>query len=128
MKLRTVSHAGVTRWTLILALAASVVALLVYGRLIAISITGGSVVMLLNYHLIRLLVSMLMTPGGSSLLSLILLTGKFAIGIGLIGAIFYQVPVAPMAFAFGVSLLLVACVLEACCTGEPVPELNSPQQ
>jgi hypothetical protein len=52
-----------------------------------------------------------------------LLTLKFLLSVLLVAAVVYQFPVAPLSFAVGSSMLLVASVLEAAVLGEP---LSSP--
>jgi len=88
------------------------------------SLIAGAVFMLVNVHLIRLLVSRVMGPGASPALSVFLLVLKFALGLGLVAAVFYQLPVEPMSFAMGTSLLLIAAVIEASVTGDRVPPLD----
>lgn len=94
----------------------------------AASVLGGGVFMLINLHLIRVLVSRVMGPGASPALSVFLLVLKFALGLTLVAAVFYQLPVEPMSFALGTSLLLVAAVIEASVTGDPVPPLDGPDR
>jgi len=76
--------------------------------------------MLLDFHLIRMLVSRLMTPGVGKGWIFMLLTLKLALVVTLIAAVFYRLPVSPMWFATGASTLLVAVVLDATVLGEPV--------
>jgi hypothetical protein len=84
------------------------------------SLLAGGAFMVLDFHLIRMLVSRLIRPGGSQAWTVLLLTLKFVLVVALIVGVFYQFPVAPMSFAFGASLLLVAAVLDAVWLGEEI--------
>jgi hypothetical protein len=87
------------------------------------SVAAGGAVMLANFHLIRMLVSLLMARGSgrwAQASGLVLLTLKLLLGLVLVAGVLYQFPVEPMSFAAGASMLLVACVLEAAWFGEPV--------
>ena len=119
MTLRTVDLWRMSRITLVLgALAATLSAATRIGE--AASLVLGTTFMLVNLHLIRMLVSRVMTPGSSPALSMLVLVLKFTMGLALIAGVFYRFPVEPMSFAFGATLLLVAVVLEASVTGDPV--------
>jgi hypothetical protein len=84
------------------------------------SVAGGGAFMLADYHLIRLLVSRLIRPGASYAWTVVLLSLKFVLVIALIVGVFYQFPVAPMSFAFGASMLMVAAVLDAVWLGDDI--------
>ena len=129
MKLRTVSTRRIVCTTAILVLAcAAVAALSGYGH--ATSLLAGGAFMIADFHLIRMFVSRLIKPGVSSAAPIVLLTLKFFLVIVLIVGVFYQFPIAPMSFAFGASLLLLAAVLEAVALGRvvdtPQNELGTP--
>ncbi|MFQ5477701.1 MAG: hypothetical protein ACE5E4_03705 [Candidatus Binatia bacterium] len=79
--------------------------------------------MLANFHLIRLLVSRLIRGGTSRAWSLVLFTLKLLLGIGLVAGTLYQLPVEPLSFAVGATMLLVAALLDATLLGEPVGAL-----
>jgi hypothetical protein len=84
------------------------------------SIVAGGGFMLADFHLIRLLVSRLIAPGMSQGWTVLLLTIKFLLAVGLIAGVLFQLPVEPISFAVGASTLLAAIVLDACALGEPV--------
>lgn len=96
---------------------------LAWGKMHALSVGAGAAVMLANFHLLRLLVSLLIRPGlgpWAHALGLALLTLKLTLAMVLVAGVLYQFPVAPMSFALGASLLLVAALLEATVVGEPL--------
>lgn len=76
--------------------------------------------MLLNFHLLRTLVSRLLRPGLGKGVAASLLTLKLLLFVVLIAGVFYQAPLAPMSFALGATLLLAAIVLNATMLGDPV--------
>ncbi len=119
MKLRTLSVGRLTWMSTAMTLACALASGLT-GLGQAASVLGGGAFMLINFHLIRVLVSRVMGPGASPALSVFLLVLKFALGLTLVAAVFYQFRVEPMSFALGTSLLLVAAVLEASLTGDEV--------
>jgi hypothetical protein len=97
------------------------------------SVAAGGVVMLVNFHLLRWLVSLLIRPASASTArawAIGLLSLKLALGVGVVAAVFYKFPVEPLAFAAGASTLLVAAVLEAAWIGEPlvVPADEDPER
>jgi hypothetical protein len=122
MKLRRVSLQRISSVTLGLAFGAAVCALAT-GWADAASIALGGGVAWANFHLIRLLVSLVVRPGfgpWAQAWGLLLLTLKLLLAIVLVAGVFYQFPVAPMSFAFGATMLLVAIVLDATLFGEPL--------
>ena len=123
MKLRTVSTRRIVCTTAILVLAcAAVAALSGYGH--AASLLAGGAFMIADFHLIRMLVSRLITPHANRGWALLWLGLKFFLMIVLIAGVFYQFPVAPMSFALGASMLMVAAVIDATALGSPVPVLD----
>jgi hypothetical protein len=84
------------------------------------SLALGAAIILVNYHLIRILVSQLMRPRLAKGWTLLLFTLKFVLFFALIVGAFYRLPIAPMSFAVGASQLLVAVVVEAVLLGEPL--------
>ena len=120
MKLRTVSveRIGVVAGLLV-AVAAGVSVL--SGAAQAPSVLVGGAFMLLNYRLIITLVSRLIAPGGGAYSALGVLVLKLALMGVLLAGVLYQVPVEPMSFALGASMLPVAAVLDAAVLGTPVP-------
>ncbi len=119
MILRTVSLNRVTAETVILTVlvAGSAAAT---GLADPISIGAGATFMLVNFCLLRMLVSRLTVPGASKTSGLIILGGKFALFLLLITGVVFRLPVDPGSFALGTAMLLVASVLEAALLGEPV--------
>ena len=83
------------------------------------SILLGGAVMGANFWLLRAIGRLVgraaAEPGKRAwgALALAAMTLKFALFLGLLAALFWRLPIAAMSFALGVSLLLVACVLEA---------------
>jgi len=123
VKLRRVSLQRISASTLALSSGAALVGWAT-GLADGPSIMIGGLVMWANFHLIRLLVSLLMRPGlgpGAQVWGLVLLTLKLLLAVVLVAGVFYQFPVAPMSFAAGATMLLVAIVLEATVFGEPLP-------
>lgn len=95
-------------------LAAAAVAAAVSGWLSAISLLGGGAVMGGNFWLLRQITARLFTPEQRNrgvVVTLMLL--KFSIFIGLLAALFWRVPLDPLAFGVGATLLPLACVTAA---------------
>ena len=84
----------------------------------------GAGFMIGDFLLIRILVSRLMRPAANRGLTLLLLQAKFIMVLLLFAGVMMQWHVEPMSFALGASLLLVALLLEAMLTGDPVPDLE----
>ena len=87
------------------------------------SVAAGAAVMLANFHLLRFLVSLLIRPGSGTreqawAFALFLL--KLTLALLLVAGVLYQFPVEPLAFAVGVTMLLIAVVLEATVVAEPL--------
>jgi len=83
------------------------------------SLLLGGVVMGVNFWLLRMITDLL-RPGmfepakrGRVTLAVGAMTLKFALFLGLLVALFRRLPIEGMSFALGVTLLLVACVIEA---------------
>jgi len=124
MKLRRVSLQRISRMTLALSFAAAALAWPTH-MADAGSIALGGVIAWANFHLIRLFVSLLVRPGfgpSAPAWALLLLTLKLLLAVVLVAGVFYQFPIAPMSFAFGALMLLVAIVLEGTMLGEPISE------
>ena len=85
-----------------------------------LSIGAGAAFMLVNFGLLRMLVSRLTVPGASKTSGLVILGGKFALFLLLIAGVVFRLPVEPGSFALGATTLLAASVLEAALLGEPV--------
>jgi hypothetical protein len=126
MKLRAVSVERIGRVAVVLTCGAVVVSVLT-GVGDPQGVAAGGAVMVLNYHLIRTLVSRLITPRGSRLPAIGALVLKFGLMGVLVLGLFYRFPVEPMSFAFGASLLSVAAVLDATLLGRPIPPAAADQ-
>src|SRR5574340_600031 len=82
------------------------------------SLLLGGAVMGLNFWLLRLATNVLRPTvlnaarPGRSAVAIGALSLKFAVFLGLLGLLFWRVPIEGMSFAVGVTLLLVACLVE----------------
>lgn len=87
------------------------------------SVLLGGVVMGANFYLLRLITHLLRPDAldaakrGRAALAVGAFVLKFGLFLGLLMAVFWRVPIEGMSFALGVTLLLVACVLEAARNG-----------
>jgi hypothetical protein len=83
------------------------------------SVLLGGVVMGANFYLLRLITNLLRpdafdpTKRGRAALAVAAFVLKFGLFLGLLAALLWRLPIEGMSFALGVTLLLVACVLEA---------------
>lgn len=84
-----------------------------------VSLFLGGAVMGANFYLLRL-ISNLLRPEwldgakrGRAAVAVAAMVLKFGLFLGLLAALFWHVPLEGMSFALGVTLLLVACVVEA---------------
>lgn len=87
------------------------------------SVALGGGVMAANVWLLKQISQRLLTPSVASQrpgVVLLLVLAKFSIFLGLLGLLFWRVPLDPMAFAAGATLLMVACVSVALANA-PVP-------
>jgi hypothetical protein len=82
------------------------------------SLLLGGAVMGANFYLLRLITNLLRPDAfdaekrGRVVLAVAAFVLKFGLFLGLLAALFWHVPIEGMSFALGVTLLLVACVLE----------------
>ncbi len=82
------------------------------------SLVLGGVVMGANFYLLRLISNLLRPDAfdparrGRTALAVAATVLKFGLFLGLLALLFWRLPVAGLSFAAGVTLLLVACVLE----------------
>ena len=82
------------------------------------SILLGGAVMGANFYLLRLITNLLRPDAfdpekrGRVALAVAAFVLKFGLFLGLLAALFWHLPIEGMSFALGVTLLLVACVLE----------------
>jgi hypothetical protein len=119
MNQRRISLRRISNVTLVLTAAAAVLGGVAGADPVGVAL--GGTFMLGNFHLIRLLVSRLMTAEpeqGARAWAMVLLTLKLLLSVLLVAAVIYQFPVAPLSFAIGASMLLVAAVLEATLLGQ----------
>ncbi len=79
------------------------------------SVALGGGVMAANLWLLKQITRRLLTKSAAERpgVVLLLVLAKFSIFLGLLGLLFWQVPLDPMAFAAGATLLMVACVVVA---------------
>jgi hypothetical protein len=75
----------------------------------------GAAVMGLNMWILRQLFARVLVAGAvqSAPVVIALMTLQFLLFLGLLIALFWRVPLEPVSFAVGATLLLVACVVEA---------------
>jgi predicted benzoate:H+ symporter BenE len=83
------------------------------------SLLLGGAVMGLNFWLLRWISALLQPDAldpakrGRAALAVAAFVLKFGLFIGLLAALFWHLPIEGLSFALGVTLLLVACVIEA---------------
>jgi hypothetical protein len=81
------------------------------------SLLLGGAVMGMNFWLLKLITDVLRPNERPSHVRTVLAVGamtlKFAVFLGLLAALFWRLPIEGMSFACGVTLLLVACLIEA---------------
>lgn len=81
------------------------------------SLLLGGAVMGMNFWLLKLITDVLRPSERLShvrtALAVAAMTLKFALFLGLLAALFWRLPIEGMSFACGVTLLLVACLIEA---------------
>jgi ABC-type Mn2+/Zn2+ transport system permease subunit len=95
-------------------LAVAVCAAYATGWLAPLSLLLGGAVMGANVWLMRQLAARLFTSKRQRpWFVLAAMLGKFSLFVGLLTALFWRVPLDPLAFGFGATLLLVACVIAA---------------
>ena len=94
-------------------LAAFTVAALLTGWLEGGSLLLGGGVMWANLRLLTAIVARLVQPNVRAGWAILLVVTKFGLFLGLLGLLLWRVPVEGLSFAVGVTLLLVACVIEA---------------
>ena len=82
------------------------------------SLLLGGLVMGANFWLLRIITNVLCqgdsnsSQRGRATLAVTALTLKFGLFLGLLSALFWRLPIEGMSFALGVTLLLIACLLE----------------
>ncbi len=86
------------------------------------SVALGGGVMAANVWLLKQITRRLLTPSAAAHrpgVVLLLVLAKFSIFLGLLGLLFWRVPLDPMAFAAGATLLMFACVAVALKNPQP---------
>lgn len=121
VKLRSVSVERIGRVSLVLVIAAAATST-ASGFGDPLGVAAGGVFMLLNYRLIRALVSRLIAPGVGRTPALGALVLKLGLTGVLVAGVFLGFPLEPMSFAFGASLLPLAAVLDATLLGTPLAQ------
>ncbi|MEO8603274.1 MAG: hypothetical protein ABI629_11925 [bacterium] len=96
-------------------LVAVVCAALVTGWFAPLSVLLGGIVMGVNLRLLAALTARLLAPGATRRPGVVvaLVLAKFGLYIGLIGMLLWRLPIEPMAFAAGTTLLLIASVISS---------------
>ncbi len=90
------------------------------GTRTAASALGGGAVAMANLYLIRAAVSRLIAAPRRPWAGVLAVLGKLTLGVGLVAAAFSRLPIEPMAFALGVTVLLGAVLLEALVLAPPI--------
>lgn len=108
-------------------IAAATAAAALTGWMGAGSVALGGGVMAANIWLLKQITRRLLTAGVATQrpgVVLLLVLAKFSIFLGLLGLLFWRVPLDPMAFAAGATLLMVACVAVALTSSPPPVEVG----
>ena len=91
------------------------------GRRAALSALGGGLVAVANLYLIRTAVSRLIAAPQRPAVGVGAVLIKLVLGVGMIAAAFARLPIEPVPFALGISVLLAAVLIEALLLGSPIP-------
>jgi len=96
-------------------LAAVACAAYLSGWFAPVSVLLGGAVMAANFWLLKQMVRRLIGAGNGrrQWVVLVLMLGKFSLFMSLLGLLFWRVPLDPMGFAVGATVLMVACVVAA---------------
>jgi len=86
----------------------------------AASATAGGVVAVVNLYLLRTAVSRLIAAPRRPLVGVIAVLAKLVLVVSLVAAAFSRLPVDPLPFALGISVLLAAVLFEALFLGSPI--------
>jgi hypothetical protein len=122
LRSRTVDIDRIGRNTLILTGVVSALSAWVWGPAAALSAAAGGGLATGNLHLIRATVSRLIARTGKTAQGVGLVVLKLGLMVVLVAGAFHRFPVEPVAFAAGLSMLLVALLLDACVLGAPLAE------
>jgi hypothetical protein len=93
-----------------------------------LSALGGGLVAVANLYLIRTAVSRLIAAPRRPLVGVAAVLIKLVLGVGLVAAAFARLPVDPLPFALGVSVLLAAVLIEALVLGSPIREAKATEE
>lgn len=85
-----------------------------------VSVLAGGAVSVINLHLIRMVVSRLMSPDAAGPRMSLVVTTKFLVLLALLAIGLKRLPIDAAWFLFGGGTLLVAILLDAMWLGEPV--------
>lgn len=122
MRPRTVDIHRIGRNTLILTGVFSAFAACIWGSAAGLSAAAGGALATGNLHLIRATVSRLIARAGKTAPGVGLVVLKLGLMVALVAGAFHRLPVEPVPFAAGLSMLLVAVLLDACVFGTPLAE------
>jgi hypothetical protein len=122
MRSRTVDIHRIGWNTLVLAGVLGVLLACLWGPAAGWSAAAGGVLATGNLHLIRATVSRLIARTRKTAQGVGLVVVKLALMVALLGGAFFRLPVEPGPFAGGLSMLLVAVLLDACVLGAPAAE------
>ena len=122
MQARTVDIHRIGRNTLVLTGVFSALSACVWGSAAGWSAVAGGALATGNLHLIRATVSRLIARTGKTAQGVGLVVLKLGLMVALVAGAFHRFPVEPAPFAAGVSMLLVAVLLDACVLGTPLAD------
>jgi hypothetical protein len=86
----------------------------------AASVAAGGALVVANLSLIRAIVSRLIARSRRTAQGIGLVVLKLVATIVIVAAIFSGLPIQPVPFSVGVSMLLVSVVLDVCVLGSPI--------
>lgn len=122
MRARTVDIHRIGRNTLLLAAAFSLAMAFLLGPTAGWSAAAGGALATGDLHLIRATVSRLIARSRKTVQGVGLVVVKLGLMVALVAAAFQRLPVEPAPFAGGLSMLLVAVLLDACVLGTPLAD------
>jgi hypothetical protein len=122
MRLRALDVRRIGRTALVLTTACSLVLACFSGPAAGWSMAAGGVLAIGNLHLIRATVSRLIARTRRTAQGVGLVALKMGLMIAFIAGAFQRLPLEPGPVAAGVSMLLVAVMLDACVLGTPLPQ------
>jgi hypothetical protein len=123
MRSRRVDIRRIGRNTLVLTVLFSLGLAWVSGQSAAWSALAGGALAVGNLHLIRATVSRLIAGTRRTAQGVGLVVLKLVLMVALVAGAFSRAPLEPAPFAAGVSMLVVAILLDACLLGTPLSEL-----